>query len=118
MRERDLALSLGLLAACLLVVGTVVDFAFATADLLRGHLPGDLGFLAIELVVAALTAVFSIYGASRSGENALAAGVLLVVLALLDWGLLGLGRGLFSLLGLVLTLLAGVLFALAGGRRR
>lgn len=118
MRDRELALGLGLAAALLLFLGFLVDLVFAAADLLRGHLPTGVGFPVIELVVAVLTAGFSLYGAARGSDNALPAGVLLVVLGILDWGLLGFDRGFFSLLAVALTVLAGVLFMLAGGRRR
>jgi len=57
--------------------------------------------------------LFSVYGRSRTADRSLAAGVILVVIALLGWLALGLTAGLAGLLGTLLVLIGGILFLVA-----
>lgn len=111
--ERSLAYVLGLLGGLLVVLGGLVAAAFGVADLATGRLfsaAGAASEAVVLFVVGALVLLFAWLGHRRWSDRPLTTGILLVVLAFVSWGVLGLGSNLLALIGGLLALVAGVLF--------
>ncbi len=107
----------GLIAATLLILAALLRFlagiVFAVSG--RGFLAlGSLDGAVILLVLGLLIGFFAILGRSREADRSIAAGVLLVVLAVVGWLALGFGNSLLAILGAVFTLISGILFLVVG----
>ena len=109
---RGLAFLFGLLAALLFVVAGVVDLVGGVVFFAFGHGGPAIGALSrsvIDVVFGILVGGFTIFGHSGVRDRAVAAGVILVVLALLSWLALGVG-GLLGLFAALFALIAGILY--------
>jgi hypothetical protein len=114
--DRGIAFVLGILAAILLLVAALLHFLVGVALLFTGashSAAGSLGSSVIEVVIALLIGFFAVIG-RRGRDRTVAAGVVLVVLAIVGWLALGFGGDLLALLAAVLALLSGVLFLVSG----
>jgi len=106
----------GVLSAILLIVAAAADFiggfvllAFGSG----GHALGAWGRSVLDLVMALLVGLFSVFGRSGDRDRTLAAGVVLVVLAFVGWFALGLAGDILALVGVLFALIAGILFLVA-----
>lgn len=115
--DRRLAGLLGIVGAVLIALEALLDLVRGVVYLAVGHGAFGLGAFSealILLVFTLLVIVFSVLGSQRQEGHAVVAGVVLVVLVVVGWLGLGVGSGLFALLGLLLVLIAGVVFLVAG----
>jgi hypothetical protein len=115
--DRRLGMIFGVIAALLLVVAALVRFLVGVAFLATGRGFAALGSEAeavVFLVVGLVIGFFAISGRSRGTDRSLAVGVILVVLALAGWLALSFGSSLLAILAAVFTLIAGILFLVAG----
>jgi len=115
--DRRLALVFGVVGAVLLVLDALLRFLFGVVLLVSGHThagAGSVGGAVIFLVVGLLIGFFALLGRARSQDRSLAAGIILIVLALVGWLALGFGGSLLAILAVVFTLIAGILFLVAG----
>jgi hypothetical protein len=111
--ERTIGHLFGLVGGLLVMLGGLVAAVFGIADAVLGRTLGAATGLAeavVLLVVGALILLFTQFGVHGWRDRPLASGVLLVVLAVVSWGLLGLGSNLLALVGGLFALLAGVLY--------
>ena len=112
MHSNSLARTLGFLGGLIVLVGSVFNFFYGViAAAIDRSLPQGFGSTAssiVQAVVAILLLFFVALAGSRPSEYRLAGGVVLVVVSLV--GLVFLGGGFLILIGLILTLVAGVLF--------
>lgn len=111
--DRRIAALLGLLGGGLIGLDGLVDLAQGVVYLGSGRgahalFPVDQGV--VDLFVALLLVLFSWLGGMREDGRAVMAGAVLLVLAVVGWFALGLGSGLLAILGLVLVLVAAVVF--------
>jgi hypothetical protein len=110
--SHSLARTLGIVGGLLVLLGSVFTFFLGVlfAAVHRSFLEG-LGStaLAIEQAVVAIILLFFVALArSRPADYRLAGGVVIVVVCLV--GLVFLGGGILVVIGLILTLVAGILF--------
>lgn len=115
--DRRLGMVFGVLGAVLLVAAAVVRFFVGVLFLATGHGIDALGSVndaVIFLVVGLVIGFFAILGRSRGNDRSLVAGVILVVLAIVGWFALGFGSSVLAILGAIFTLIAGILFLVAG----
>jgi hypothetical protein len=113
--ERKLGWGFGLLGGVLIMAGAVVSAGVGTFDLATGRFAGALiaGSAAILLFAVGALALFFSYLAHRSwNDKPLIAGILLVVIAAIGWGVTGFGGSVIALLGALFVFLAGLLFLL------
>jgi hypothetical protein len=113
--ERKLGWGFGLLGGVLIMVGAVVSAVVGTFDLATGRFAGALiaGSAAVLLFAVGALALFFSYLAHRTwSDKPIIAGILLVVIAAIGWGVTGLGGSVFALLGALFVFLAGLLFLL------
>jgi uncharacterized membrane protein len=68
----------------------------------------------IFLVLGLVIGFFAVLGQSRAADRSLAAGVVLIVLAIVGWLALGFAGSLLAILAAVFTLIAGILFLVSG----
>jgi hypothetical protein len=111
--ERKLGWGFGLLGGLLIAVAAVVQIAVGTVDLVAGRAIGafDAGTEAVLLFVVGGLALFFSYLAYRPWrDHPITAGVLLVVIGAIGWGVLGLGGSIIALVGALFVFLAGILF--------
>jgi hypothetical protein len=111
--ERKLGYAFGLLGGGLTALAGLVSLVVGAVDLAMGRMFGamDAGTAGIALLVVGGLALLFAYLAYRDwSDRPIVAGVLLVVLAAIAWGLLGLGGSFLALLGGIFVFLAGVLF--------
>jgi hypothetical protein len=114
--ERPLGLLFGVLGSVLLVLDGIFDL-FKGAFFLAVHRPGA-SFSAFDqsiifIVVGLIAGFFAILGRSRWGEGSLAAGLILVVLAVVGWLVLGLASGVLAILAALCLLIGGILYLVA-----
>lgn len=111
--ERRLAMIFGFAGALLLVLEGLLELLTGVVLVAVGH---GLRALAswehafVVILVGVIVGFFASYGRSRTGDRSVAAGVVLLVIALLGWLALGLTGGLLGLLGTLLVVISGVLF--------
>jgi hypothetical protein len=114
--ERPLGLLFGLLGAVLLVLDGVFDL-FKGAFFLAIHRAGAsysaFDQAIIFIVVGLIAGFFAILGRSRWGDESLAAGVILVVIAVVGWLALGFASGVLALLASLFLLIGGILYLVA-----
>jgi chromate transport protein ChrA len=67
----------------------------------------------VLVVVGIVIGMFAVIGRSRRNDRTMAAGVVLVVLAVVGWFGLGFAGGVLELLAALFALIAGVLYLLA-----
>ncbi len=111
--ERTLGHLFGLIGGALIMVGGAVAAAFGVADAILGHLFGAmnaLGESTVLLVVGGLVLLFAYLGEHEWSARPVVSGVLLVILAVVSWGVLSLGMNVPALLGGIFALLAGALY--------
>jgi hypothetical protein len=111
--ERSIGHLFGLLGGLLILVGGVVAVAAGFVDLALGRAIGAAGALGgaiVLFVVGALVLLFAHMGENGWKDRPFTTGVLLVVLAIVSWGALGLGANLIAFVGGIFALLAGVLY--------
>ena len=114
--DRRLGLVFGLRGSLLIILDGLLRAIGGALLLVFGHGRSALGTWdqAFVLVAVGLIAGFlSLYGRSGVRDRGLAAGVALIVLAVLGWFALGLGNELLALLGAALVLIGGILFLVA-----
>lgn len=115
--DRGLALIFGIIGAVLIVLDGLLKFAGGAYYLAIGHGDRAIGVWSqalLFLVVGFLMGFFALIGRSGTGDRAVTAGALLVVLVVAGWLVLGLTSGVLALLGSLLVLVSGVLYLLAG----
>lgn len=115
-RDRDLAFLFGVLAAVLLLVEGVIDFFGGFVLLAFGsgvHALGAWDRSVIDVVVGLVVGLFAFLGRSGTSDRTLAAGVVLVVLAIVGWFGLGFSNGVLALVAALFSLTAGVLYVVA-----
>jgi len=113
--ERKLGWGFGLLGGLLIVAGALVNAFVGTFDLATGRFAGALGAgsAAVLLFVVGALALFFAYLAHRTwSDRPIVAGILLVVIAAIGWGVTGFGGSILALLGALFVFLAGLLFLL------
>jgi hypothetical protein len=113
--ERRLGWAFGLVGGVLIVVGALVSAFVGSFDLAMGRFAGALGAgsEAVLLFAVGALALFFAYLAHRPwSDRPLIAGILLVVIAVIGWGVTGLGGNVVALLGALFVFLAGLLFLL------
>jgi hypothetical protein len=115
--DRQLAMVLGIVGALLIVLEGLVDLVRGVVFVAFGH--GYLGVSFVGqsvlfIVVGLLIGFFALIGRTRGGERSLAAGVILVVLAIVGWLALGFASGVLALLGSVFVLVSGILYLVEG----
>jgi hypothetical protein len=116
-QDRRIAFILGVLAALLLFIDALLHFLLGIALLITGAThpgAGSFGASVIDVVVALLIGFFAYLGRSRGSDRSVAAGVVLVALAVVGWLALGFGGSVLAILAALLALLAGILFLVAG----
>ncbi|HTZ61107.1 MAG TPA: hypothetical protein VMC82_00435 [Thermoplasmata archaeon] len=115
--DRRLGLIFGVVSAVLLVVDAVLRFLVGIIFFATGREIAALGSAnsaVIFLVLGLVIGFFAFLGRSRGPDRSLAAGVILIVLALVGWLALGFGGSLLAILAAVFALVAGILFLVAG----
>ncbi len=114
---RGLGLLFGALGGALIVLEGLIDFVKGAFFLAVGR-PylglGALGASVLFVVLGLVLIMFAFLGSVRQQDRALAAGVVMVVVALLGILLLGFANGLLGLLGAIFVLIAGLLYVVAG----
>ncbi len=113
--ERKLGWGFGLLGGVLLVAAAIVGALIGTFDLVTGRLNGALNAgteAVLLLAIGALALLFSYLAYRPWKEHPITASILLVVVAAIGWGVLGLGGSVIALLGALCMFLAGLLFLL------
>jgi hypothetical protein len=113
--ERKLGWGFGLLGGGLLVLAAIVVAVIGTADLVTGRpmSAANAGAEAVLLLAVGALGLFFSYMAYRPWkDHPITAGILLVVIAAVGWGVLGLGGSVIALLGALCVFLAGLLFLL------
>ncbi len=117
--DRRIALALGVLGALLVALEGILELLRAVVYALRNGLntgpkfADPFGHGVLLLVLALLAGFFAVLGRS-SQERSLVPGVVLIVLALIDWVLFGLASGLLAAAGTILILVSGVVYLVAG----
>lgn len=114
--DHRLGFVFGILGALLLVLAAVVRFLLGVVFLATGHGYLGLGSLTesvLYLVLGLVVGFFAFVGSRRGSDQAMVAGIVLIVLAVLGWLVLGFGGSLLALLGGVFALIAGILFIAA-----
>lgn len=111
--ERRLGWGFGLLGAALIAIAAVVSLAFAIADVAIGRGGGAIVMSTealLLLVVGGLALFFAYLGHRTWSDRPIVSGVLLIVIAAVGWGVLGLGDSVIALVGALFVFLAGVLY--------
>jgi len=111
--ERSLGFGFGLLGGALIALAGLVSLVVGTVDLATGRSFSALnaGSEGIVLLIVGALAIFFAYLAHRPWrDQPVVSGVLLVVLATIGWGILGLGVNVLGLVGALFVFLAGVLY--------
>jgi hypothetical protein len=116
--DRRLGMMFGLVGALLLILAGLLDLVSGVVFVAFGH--GSRAFGAwsesvVLIVVGVLIGFFAFFGRTHDRDRSFAAGLILVVLAVVGWLVLGFATGVVPLLGSVFVLVGGVLF-LASGR--
>jgi len=118
--EQRLGYWFGLLGGLLIALGGLVILVLGAADLVGGRLTGALNAGSegvVLLVVGGLAVFFAWLGRKEWSTRPLASGVLLLVTAVLGWGILGIGAELLALVGTLFVFLAGVLYLIDPAKR-
>ena len=111
-----LAVVFGLVGAALLILDGIFEFvlgAFFLAFRHPGAFVGSFDQAVVLTIVGLIVGFFTILGRTRGRDEGLAAGLILVVLALAGWFVLGFGAGVLSVLASICILIAGLLFLVA-----
>ena len=118
--ERKLGYGFGLLGGLLIALGGIVALIAGAADLVTGRVMGGASMMSdavVLFVIGALAAFFAYLGSHGWSDHPITSGVLLVVIALLGWGLLGLGANVVALVGGIFVFLAGLLYLVEPTKR-
>jgi hypothetical protein len=119
--DRGVAHLFGIVGGVLIGIGGIFAVAVGIADAVLGRPIGveiaALSEAILLFVVGGLVLLFSHFASGSWRERPLTSGILLVVLAVLGWGFLGLGSNLLALVGGLFALLAGVLYLIEPARR-
>jgi hypothetical protein len=111
--EREIGHLFGLIGGVLVLAGGLFATAYGVTDLVLGHAAAAaaaLGGAVVLFVVGGLVLLFAHLANHGWEARPVASGVVLVVLALVDWAALGFGPNVLALVGGILALLAGVLY--------
>jgi hypothetical protein len=111
--ERTLGRGFGLLGGVLILVAAVVALLVGAADLVLGRSFGALNAASeaiLLFVVGALALFFTWLAHTSWSGRPITSGILLVVVAVIGWGMLGLGTNIIALVGSLFVFLAGVLY--------
>jgi hypothetical protein len=115
--DRRLGLIFGVIAAVLLIVDAVLRFLVGIVFLATDRRFAALGSVdsaVIFLVLGLVIGFFAILGRSRAADRSIAVGAVLVVIALVGWLALDFASSVLAILAAVFTLIAGILFLVAG----
>jgi hypothetical protein len=119
--NRGLGHLFGIVGGALICLGGIIAAVFGIADAALGRGIGlgvaSLSEALLLFVVGGLVLFFTYLGGSSRNERALTSGILLVVLAVVGWGVLGLGGNLVALVGSLFAFLAGLLYLVDPARR-
>ena len=110
--ERNLAFGFGLGGGVLMIAAAIVSAITAGINYANGHTNVTTAVTAtvVLFVIGGLVLLFAYLGQKAWRDRPIATGVVLVVLAAVGWGLLGLGANAIALVGAILALVAGILF--------
>lgn len=111
--ERSLGFGFGVLGGALVILGALVSLAVGVFDLASGRSFGAASQAAeavVLFVVGGLALFFAFLAHRDWKEHPVTSGVVLVVVAAIGWGVLGLGGSVLALIGAIFVFLAGVLF--------
>ena len=111
--ERTLGFGFGVLGGALIVLAAFVSLLIGAVDLATGRGIGAINAGAeavLFFVVGGLALFFAFLGKHAWSGRPLVSGVLLLVIAAIGWGILGLGANVIALVGALFVFLAGVLF--------
>jgi len=111
--SRGLAFVFGLLGAVFLIVAGAVDFIGGFVFLalgFGGHALGAWAQSVVYVIVGVIIGLFAAVGRSGGNDRATAAGVVLVVLAIVGWLGLGFANGVLALLAALFCLISGLLY--------
>ncbi|MDE1822168.1 MAG: hypothetical protein KGJ23_04490 [Euryarchaeota archaeon] len=111
--EKRLGYGLGLLGGLLIGLAGLVSLFTSAVNLAVGRAAGAIGYGSegiVLLILGGLALLFAHLGYRQWNDRPIVSGVLLVVVAALGWGVLGLGSNVIAFLGAIFVLLAGVLY--------
>lgn len=114
--NRGLAFAFGIIGALLLILVGVIDFVGGFVFLALGnggHALVSWDRAVIYVVVGVVAGLFAGLGHSGGNDRSVAAGAILVVLALVGWLGLGFGGDLIGLLAALFFLISGILYLLS-----
>jgi hypothetical protein len=117
MNERSIAFIFGALAGVLLLVGALLSLVVGIALGASGHGFGGVVFGVLEGVMGLVTLFFAFVAAAPRTNLEFGAGIVLIVLALLDYFLLGFGRSVLAIVAVIFTLIAGIFYLLSAASR-
>jgi hypothetical protein len=111
--ERNLGFGFGMLGGGLVALAGLVSLVVGAIDLAIGRYFGALNAGTegiVLLVIGGLAMLFAYLSHRTWKDRPIVGGVLLVVIAALGWGVLGLGANVIALVGAIFVFLAGVLY--------
>jgi hypothetical protein len=114
--NRGLAFLFGILAAIVLILVGIVDFVGGFVFLALGsgsHALGAWSRSVVYVIVGLIFGLFAFIGHSGGDDRRIAAGVILVVLAVVGWFGLGFAGDLLALLAALFALISGILYLVA-----
>jgi hypothetical protein len=114
--DRRLGFIFAAIGAALFLLAGVLGLISGAVFLALGHGAHGLdawSHAVVLLVLGLIVGVFAMIGRGRGRDQALMAGVVLLVLALVGWLALGLGFGLLSILGEVCVVVGALVFLLS-----
>ena len=112
---RNLGFAFGLVGGGLLIAAAIVAAVSAGIDYASAHaataaITASTTASVVLFVLGGLVLFFAYLGQKAWRDRPIASGIVLVVLAAVGLGVLGLGAGGIALVGAILVLIAGVLF--------
>lgn len=118
---RGLGHLFGIVGGVVIGIGGIVAAVFGIADAMLGRALGleiaTLSEALLLFVVGGLVLYFTSLGRSSGNDRALTGGLVLVVLAIVGWGVLGLGSNIVAVVGALFAFLAGILYLIDPARR-
>jgi hypothetical protein len=117
MNERSIAFLFGAVAGVLLLVGALLSLVVGVALGATGHGFEGVVFGVLEGIMGLVTLFFTLIAAAPRSNLEFGGGVVLIVVALIDYLILDFGRSLLAILAVVFTLIAGIFYLLSAASR-
>ena len=113
--ERTLGFGFGLVGGVLMIAAAIVAAVSAAVNYAAAHaatsaITASTTASVVLFVLGGLVLFFAYMGQKAWRDRPIASGIVLVVLAAVGLGVLGLGEGGIALVGAILVLIAGVLY--------